>query len=153
LASVIIFGLPLLDTLLAIVRRKLAGRPIFSPDAGHFHHFLLKRGLSVKKAALLSYLIAFIFVGFAFIIVLISTLMAIALYMVLLGCLVVVAFKIGIVSWTPKSSGAMMIPSPTHADSDSSAPPHAFTADPAGGTIAPAGKKPDTSGQTRPHIV
>ena len=55
LGAVVIFGLPLLDTLLAIVRRKLNGQPIFSPDSNHFHHFLIKRGYTVKQAVLLSY--------------------------------------------------------------------------------------------------
>ncbi len=123
LASVVIFGLPLLDTLLAIVRRKLNGRPIFSPDAGHFHHFLLRRGLTVKKAALLSYLIAIVFVSFAFVIVIIPTTMALAMYMVLFAWLVVVAFKIGMVSWSPKSGRAMETPSSPQALSVINSPP------------------------------
>jgi UDP-GlcNAc:undecaprenyl-phosphate GlcNAc-1-phosphate transferase len=154
LASVIIFGLPLLDTLLAIVRRKLAGRPIFSPDAGHFHHFLLRRGLSVKKAALLSYFIAIVFVGFAFVIVLIPTMMAMALYMVLFAWLVIVAFKIGMVSWSPKSSAAMAPPSATQAGSVISAPPLAS----ATGTDTPPPaaldkKASDSTTSSRPQIV
>ena len=31
----IVLGLPILDTLFAIVRRKISGRPIFKPDKGH----------------------------------------------------------------------------------------------------------------------
>ena len=34
----IVLGLPILDTLFAIVRRKISGRPIFKPDKGHVHH-------------------------------------------------------------------------------------------------------------------
>ena len=54
LSAIIIFGLPMMDTLLAIVRRKLNKKKIFSPDSNHFHHFLVKKGLSVRKAVLLS---------------------------------------------------------------------------------------------------
>ncbi|MDD4787512.1 MAG: MraY family glycosyltransferase [Pirellulales bacterium] len=38
---------PLCDTLLAIVRRGLAGRGIMAADRGHVHHRLLDRGLGV----------------------------------------------------------------------------------------------------------
>lgn len=47
--------LPLLDTTIAIARRILRNRPIFSPDRGHIHHRLLDRGNSVKRTALLLY--------------------------------------------------------------------------------------------------
>ncbi len=48
-------GLPVLDTGLAIFRRFLGGRPIFSPDRGHIHHRLLSLGHSPRKVALLLY--------------------------------------------------------------------------------------------------
>ena len=97
LGSLVIFGLPILDTFLAIVRRKLNHRPVFSPDSGHFHHFLLKRGLSVKQAALTSYGLAAMFVSFGLVIVLIPTSLALGIYMVLFVWLVVIAFKMGMV--------------------------------------------------------
>ena len=43
----IVLGLPILDTLFAIVRRKISGRPIFKHDKGHVHHRLLAQGLSL----------------------------------------------------------------------------------------------------------
>jgi UDP-GlcNAc:undecaprenyl-phosphate/decaprenyl-phosphate GlcNAc-1-phosphate transferase len=97
LSAVVIFGLPMLDTLLAIVRRKLNGQPIFSPDSNHFHHFLIKRGYTVKKAVLLSYGLATLFVSFALVIVVIPTRMALGIYMVLFGWIVVAAFKMGMI--------------------------------------------------------
>ncbi len=97
LGSLVIFGLPILDTFLAIVRRKLNHRPVFSPDSGHFHHFLLKRGLSVKQAALVSYGLTGLFVSFALVIVLIPTSLALGIYMVLFVWLVIIAFKMGMV--------------------------------------------------------
>ena len=48
-------GLPVLDTALAIFRRFLGGRPIFSADRGHIHHRLLSLGHSPRKVALLLY--------------------------------------------------------------------------------------------------
>jgi UDP-GlcNAc:undecaprenyl-phosphate GlcNAc-1-phosphate transferase len=97
MASIVIFGLPLLDTFLAIVRRKLNGKPIFSPDSNHFHHFLIRRGFSVRRAVLLCYGLAAMFVTFALLIVVIQTRLAMGVYMVLFGWLVVAAFKMGMI--------------------------------------------------------
>ena len=97
LAAIIIFGLPMLDTFLAIVRRKLNGKPIFSPDSNHFHHFLIKRGFTVKKAVLISYGIAAVFVSFALMIVVTPTRLAIGIYFVLFGWIIVAAFKMGMI--------------------------------------------------------
>ena len=66
LAGLIIFALPIMDTVLAIVRRKLAGLPMSAPDKNHIHHMML-RGTSgnVKKAVFYLYLLntAFVAVG------------------------------------------------------------------------------------------
>jgi len=97
LSAIIMFGLPMMDTLLAIVRRKLNGKPIFSPDSNHFHHFLVKRGFSVRKAVLLSYLIAAVFVSFALIIVITPTRLAMGIYLVLFAWIIVIAFKMGMI--------------------------------------------------------
>jgi UDP-GlcNAc:undecaprenyl-phosphate GlcNAc-1-phosphate transferase len=97
LSAIIMFGLPMMDTFLAIVRRKLNGKPIFSPDSNHFHHFLVRRGLTVRRAVLLSYLVAAIFVSFALVIVIVPTRLAIGIYLVLFGWIVVAAFKMGMI--------------------------------------------------------
>lgn len=55
LLVVLILFFPLLDTSWAIVRRMAARRSIFSPDAGHIHHRLLRAGFSQKKVAYLIY--------------------------------------------------------------------------------------------------
>ncbi|MEM1353255.1 MAG: MraY family glycosyltransferase [Planctomycetota bacterium] len=49
-AGLICFAVPITDTTLAIIRRKLQGRPIFAPDAMHIHHMLRRSGLGVKQA-------------------------------------------------------------------------------------------------------
>ena len=54
---VVLLGLPILDTALAIARRLALGRPIASSDADHIHHRLLLRGLSPRQVALLVYLL------------------------------------------------------------------------------------------------
>jgi UDP-GlcNAc:undecaprenyl-phosphate GlcNAc-1-phosphate transferase len=45
--------IPIFDTAIAIVRRKLTGRSIYSTDRGHIHHCLLRSGLSTRRVLLL----------------------------------------------------------------------------------------------------
>jgi UDP-GlcNAc:undecaprenyl-phosphate GlcNAc-1-phosphate transferase len=52
---VVSFGLPILDATLAVVRRFLGGKPLFSGDNDHIHHKLLKRGVSQRTAVLILY--------------------------------------------------------------------------------------------------
>ena len=43
LVPIISLGLPIMDTLLAMTRRMLLGRPMFSADKEHIHHRLMSR--------------------------------------------------------------------------------------------------------------
>lgn len=43
-------AIPIMDTLAAIIRRKLTGRSIYSADRGHLHHCLLRSGLTPQRA-------------------------------------------------------------------------------------------------------
>jgi len=67
-AGLIIYGVPLMDTALAIVRRRLAKKSISEADDQHLHH-MLKRALGVKGAVFVLYAIGF---GFAALGVLLS---------------------------------------------------------------------------------
>ncbi|MBL0922467.1 MAG: undecaprenyl/decaprenyl-phosphate alpha-N-acetylglucosaminyl 1-phosphate transferase [Phycisphaerales bacterium] len=60
IAGLLIYSVPIIDTTLAIIRRKMAGRPLSSADDQHLHH-QLKRALGVKGAALAMYGIGGIF--------------------------------------------------------------------------------------------
>ncbi len=51
-------GLPIFDTLFAIVRRVVKGQNPMSPDRGHFHHRLIDMGLSQKQAVAVLYSIS-----------------------------------------------------------------------------------------------
>ncbi|MFK7788122.1 MAG: glycosyltransferase family 4 protein [Phycisphaeraceae bacterium] len=59
--AAICFALPVTDTALSIVRRKLSGRPIFAPDSMHMHHMFRRCGLSVKKSVFCMYAMGLIF--------------------------------------------------------------------------------------------
>ncbi|MDY4762162.1 glycosyltransferase family 4 protein [Streptococcus thoraltensis] len=58
---VIILGVPIVDTAVAIVRRKLSGRKISEADKMHLHHRLLAMGFTHRGAVLVVYGIAIIF--------------------------------------------------------------------------------------------
>ncbi|HIN09305.1 MAG TPA: undecaprenyl/decaprenyl-phosphate alpha-N-acetylglucosaminyl 1-phosphate transferase [Phycisphaerales bacterium] len=60
-AGLIVFALPILDTLLAIIRRKLAGRPLSEPDSNHIHHIIKRRVVGVKKTVFVLYGISTVF--------------------------------------------------------------------------------------------
>ena len=55
LIPIVILGLPIFDTLLALVRRTVRGKHLFQPDREHVHHRLLARGLSPRQVALTLY--------------------------------------------------------------------------------------------------
>ncbi len=53
----IILGFPVLDTLTVMVERVREGRPPFSPDKNHFHHRLMRLGMSHTEAVFSIYVI------------------------------------------------------------------------------------------------
>ncbi len=56
LVPIMALGLPIMDTLLAMVRRSVLGRPMFSADKEHIHHRLMSRlVLSHRSAVLVLY--------------------------------------------------------------------------------------------------
>ena len=55
-AGLVIYSIPIIDTSLAIVRRKLARKRMSDPDSDHLHH-MLKRAMGVKGAVLTLYAI------------------------------------------------------------------------------------------------
>ena len=56
LVPVIIAGVPVLDTLSAIIRRMRGSQPVREGDTNHIHHRLLKAGLGPRKAVVVLYL-------------------------------------------------------------------------------------------------
>ena len=60
-APIIILGLPIFDTLFAIIRRIVKNKSIkgvMKPDAGHVHHKLLQHGFSQKEAVIILYCVS-----------------------------------------------------------------------------------------------
>jgi UDP-GlcNAc:undecaprenyl-phosphate GlcNAc-1-phosphate transferase len=51
----LVLGLPLFDTLFAIIRRIITGKPIMQADRGHLHHKLIDMGLSQRQSVVIMY--------------------------------------------------------------------------------------------------
>ncbi len=55
---VLALGLPVMDTVYAIVRRLRNGQAFYEADSGHLHHRLIQLGLNQREAVLLMYCIS-----------------------------------------------------------------------------------------------
>ncbi len=53
--AVLVLALPIFDTLFAMIRRALNGKPIMEADRGHLHHRLIDSGLSHSMAVIILY--------------------------------------------------------------------------------------------------
>ena len=54
-APILILGLPIFDTVFAILRRLLTGKSPMQPDRGHLHHRLLDMGFSQRRVVAILY--------------------------------------------------------------------------------------------------
>jgi hypothetical protein len=63
IAPLFVLALPILDTLLALLRRGLNGLPLFRADQRHLHHRLLQSGLSRQDVTLGAYAFTAYFLG------------------------------------------------------------------------------------------
>ena len=118
--AAICFALPMTDTALAIVRRKLNGRPIFAPDAMHMHHMFRRCGLSVKQSVLAMYTLGIIFsaTGFALVYFSLRWRMALAAF----ALIVLVILVIGYIVSRQLEKTEKVHPKPAEAPEDASTP-------------------------------
>ena len=63
MASIVVFGLPILDTAVALVRRLLNHRPLFVSDRGHIYDQMVDRGIPLKKTVAICYVLAGVYAG------------------------------------------------------------------------------------------
>jgi UDP-GlcNAc:undecaprenyl-phosphate/decaprenyl-phosphate GlcNAc-1-phosphate transferase len=89
-AGLMIYAVPIIDTSLAIVRRKMSGKPISAADDQHLHH-MLKRNLGVKGAVMVLYGMG---ISFAALGVLVSLIRARSVYVIAL----ILAAYIGVIA-------------------------------------------------------
>lgn len=98
LVPLIALTVPIMDTLLAIIRRKLSGVPIFSPDKNHLHHRLLAKGLTQKQVVLIIYALTAFFSCFALLVIHLSVWMGILLALIALFLFLAWVKKLGVMS-------------------------------------------------------
>jgi UDP-GlcNAc:undecaprenyl-phosphate GlcNAc-1-phosphate transferase len=55
IASVVVFGLPILDTAVALLRRLLNHRPLFVSDRGHIYDQMIDRGIPLTRTVAICY--------------------------------------------------------------------------------------------------
>ena len=91
-----ILVVPILDTACAIIRRKLKGESIGTPDKSHFHHQLLRRNCGVRKTVLIIYLITALFSLASIIWLLVDYNIGYIVYGVLMIGLMIFVFKTAI---------------------------------------------------------
>jgi UDP-GlcNAc:undecaprenyl-phosphate GlcNAc-1-phosphate transferase len=58
---IVSFGLPILETVLSVMRRLISGRPVFTADREHIHHKLLQHGLTHRQVVILLYGVSAVF--------------------------------------------------------------------------------------------
>jgi UDP-GlcNAc:undecaprenyl-phosphate GlcNAc-1-phosphate transferase len=73
LVPILALGLPIVDTLLSMLRRVLERRSPFDPDRGHIHHRLLDMGFTHKRAVLILYGLCSVFTASAVVVALCRT--------------------------------------------------------------------------------
>lgn len=88
-----ILVVPLLDTIFAIIRRKLKGESVTTPDRMHIHHQLLKRNFSQRSVVLIIYLITILFSGASIVWILIDKTIGYLIYVVLMLGFIFLVFK------------------------------------------------------------
>lgn len=95
---VAILGIPIFDTLFAIVRRARSGAPIFMPDKAHLHHRLMALGMSHRQTVLAIYGVSIFFGTAAVALTYLTSPQAMVIMAVLMVVAVIAAVKIGIIT-------------------------------------------------------
>lgn len=94
---IVILGVPISDTLFAIIRRLVNKQPLSSPDKSHLHHCLLRIGYTHRQTVLLIYLMAAMFGLAAFIFSVATLWVALILIAVILIAIELIVEKIGLI--------------------------------------------------------
>ena len=95
MASIVVFGLPILDTAVALVRRLLNHRPLFVSDRGHIYDQMIDRGIPLKKTVAICYVIASIYAVIGLVMSQIRTRYAAAVYVFVFVVSAIIVWKKG----------------------------------------------------------
>lgn len=103
MAPILILGIPIFDTLFAILRRMSNSRPVFEADKSHLHHRLLDKGLSHRDTVLAIYVVSGIFTGTAIFLYQLTTTQGFWLVLFAFMLIFLAAYKLGVLSIQGKS--------------------------------------------------
>jgi UDP-GlcNAc:undecaprenyl-phosphate GlcNAc-1-phosphate transferase len=95
LASIIVFGLPILDTAVALARRMLNNRPLFVSDRGHIYDQMIDRGIPLKKTVAICYVLAAVYAVIGLVMSQIRTWYAAGVYIVVFLVSAIVVWRKG----------------------------------------------------------
>jgi UDP-GlcNAc:undecaprenyl-phosphate GlcNAc-1-phosphate transferase len=95
MASIVVFGLPILDTAVALVRRMLNHRPLFVSDRGHIYDQMIDRGIPLKRTVFISYLLAALYAAVGLVMAQIRTRYAAVVYVVVFAVSGIIVWKKG----------------------------------------------------------
>ncbi len=95
---VLIFGIPIFDTLFAILRRYINNQPIFTADKEHLHHRLLAIGLSHRQTVLAIYGVSCLLGGSAVLMTFMTSEQAFAVFIGITLLVLIGANRVGVLS-------------------------------------------------------
>lgn len=98
IVPLVALSVPILDTFMAIIRRKSAGVPVFSPDKRHLHHRLLAKGLTQKQVVLILYALTAFFSATALLVIHLNLLAGLVILAAALFAFLWWARKLGVLS-------------------------------------------------------
>ncbi len=93
----LVLAIPILDTLFAIIRRKMNNKPIFKPDKNHLHHCLLKYGFSHRNTVLVIYAVSAVLAACGLIMTYLNSTQGIILLAVISVVIIYGAMKLGVI--------------------------------------------------------
>lgn len=94
---ILVLGIPILDTLFAIIRRGMNHKPIFKPDKQHLHHCLLKYGFSHRDTVLIIYAVSAVLALCGLIMTYLNSTQGICLLVVVTIVIIYGAVKVGVI--------------------------------------------------------
>ncbi|MGN0993358.1 MAG: glycosyltransferase family 4 protein [Bacilli bacterium] len=95
---ILLLGIPILDTLFAIIRRTIKKEPISKPDKLHLHHQLLNLGLSHRNTVLAIYAMNILFAFASIIYALNDKTLGMIIYIIILILIVFIITKTSIIA-------------------------------------------------------
>ncbi len=95
MASIVVFGLPILDTAVALLRRLINKRPLFASDRGHIYDQMIDRGIPLKRTVAICYGLAGIYALIGVVMSQIRTMYALIVYIVVFAVSALVVWKKG----------------------------------------------------------